>query len=60
MHNNIMKRMKEYNLQNPMFIECQDIRDLENSHIFGLALEVLKEATDEFAQLPDTKVNYIC
>lgn len=58
-HNNVMRIMKEYKVVNPQFLECKDIKNLENGHIVGIGLEILKEATEEFAKLPNTKVDYI-
>lgn len=59
MHNNMINLMKKYKIINPIFIECEDIRNLENANIFGLGLSILKEATEELAQLPNVKINYI-
>lgn len=59
MHNNVMKIMKEYEVANPQFIECKDIKNLENGHILGIGLEILKEVTEELVQLPNVKVDYI-
>lgn len=59
MHNNIMNLMKEYQILNPLFIESESENNLVGSHMFGLGLNILKEATEEFAQLPNVKINLI-
>lgn len=59
MHNNIMNLMKEYQILNPLFIESESESNLVGSHMFGLGLNILKEATEEFAQTPNVKVNFI-
>lgn len=59
MHSLVMPLMHEYQILNPFFIECEDIKDLAGAHLLGLGLHILKEATDEFAQLPNVNINYV-
>lgn len=57
MHNDAINLMKEYQIVNPFFLESEST-DLTGSHVFGLGLDILKKATDEFAQLPNVNVSY--
>ena len=59
MHNNIMELMREYQIVNLLFIESESESNLVGSHVFGLGLNILKEATEEFSQVPNVKVNFI-
>lgn len=58
-HDSVIQIMKDYEVVNPQFIECKNIKDLENGYILGIGLEELREATEEFAQLPNVKVKYV-
>lgn len=59
MHNQIMPLMKQYQILNPIFIESESATDFSGANILGLGLDVLKEATDELALLPNININYI-
>ena len=59
MHNQVMPLMHEYQIINPLFIECEDVTDLAGAHLLGLGLNILKEVTDELAQLPNVNINYV-
>lgn len=59
MHNQAMELMTKYQILNPFFIECENQNDFVGADMFGIGLEVLKEATDEFAQLPNVNISYV-
>lgn len=59
MHNQIVPLMNEYQILNPIFIESESATDFSGANILGLGLEVLKEATDEVAHLPNVNITYI-
>ncbi len=59
MHNKAMLLMKQYQILNPLFIECESEQDLVGSNMFGIGLEILKKATDELATLPNVKITYV-
>lgn len=59
MHNKLIALMKKHHVINPLFIECESIDTLESAKITGLALSVLKDATNELSQLPNINIDYI-
>ena len=59
MHNQAMELMTEYQTLNPFFIECENENNLVGAHMFGIGLEMLREATDDFAQLPNVNISYV-
>lgn len=58
-HNNLMSLMKQYQVINPLFVECESIYGLEGANVFGLALEVLKDATDELSNFPNVNISFL-
>lgn len=59
MHNKLMILMKEYQVINPLFVECESIDKLSGANISGLALSVLKDATYELSQMENVNINYV-
>lgn len=61
MHDDIIKLMKDYKILNPHVIECdaENEKTLIGAHMYGIGLNILKEATEELASIPNVKINYI-
>lgn len=59
MHNKVMDLMIEYKNISPLFMECESNSSIEMGHVFGIGLDILKEATDELDNLLNVKINYI-
>lgn len=59
MHNKIIALMKQYQVINPLFFECESADKLEGANVSGLALSVLKDATSELSQMPNVNINYV-
>lgn len=59
MHNKLMALMKQYQVINPLFFECESADKLEGANVSGLALSVLKDATSELSQMPNVNINYV-
>ena len=59
MHDKVTALMKQYQIVNPLFLSCEPNSDLEQANLFGIGLEILKEATDEISQLADVNITYI-
>lgn len=59
MHNKVMDLMVEYKNISPLFMECESKSSIEIGNVFGIGLDILKEATDELENLLNVKINYI-
>lgn len=59
MHNQAISLMHKYQIINPVFIESESGTDFTGASVLGFGLEVLKEATDELAQMSDAHINYV-
>ena len=59
MQDKIMALMKQYQVINPLFFECESADKLEGANVSGLALSVLKDATSELSQMPKVNINYV-
>ena len=59
MHNQAIALMHNHQIINPVFIESESGTDFTGASVLGFGLEVLKEATDELAQLTDAQINYV-
>ncbi len=59
MHNQVTNLIKTYQVLNPLFLSCESTNCLSQSNLFGIGLEILKEATDEISHLPNVNISYI-
>ena len=59
MHDKLMVLMKQYQIINPLFVECESANTLEGAKVSGLELSILKDATSELSQMPNVNINYV-
>lgn len=58
-HNKLMNLMKQYQVINPLFFECESADKLEGAKVSGLALSDLKNATSELSKMPNINIDYV-